>query len=369
MNPIANPETIPMTTTRIVKKLRSRVIVENVYEANKGTGAGGSNTNLFGKKFEFKTDNEKRLLSHGFVKKHLSAKKQDYYLTKTFEDRVVVFVLQNGLKSYVKNKYNIELFRCPDEAYIIEYKNGQKVIKILEKKEQHVEGSVETKLWSCPSLKEEYEIVLGPGFEVSYGLCLNNFLKSKMTSISKKYVILNTILNRHNIKIMFGDDPTYFEQLDNWIEPKHEVIESKPEVIESKPEVIESKLEVIETKVEVIETKEDEVKPEVIESKEEPKLEITETKEEPKLEVIETKEEPKLEVKLEVIETKEEVIKQKKNIKVIKIKKEVETCKQKEPTAYVLFCRKHREEVKNGNPQMKAVDITRELARLWKISK
>ena len=65
MNPIANPETIPMTTTRIVKKLRSRVIVENVYEANKGTGAGGSNTNLFGTKFEFKTDNEKRLLSHG----------------------------------------------------------------------------------------------------------------------------------------------------------------------------------------------------------------------------------------------------------------------------------------------------------------
>jgi hypothetical protein len=54
------------------------------------------------------------------------------------------------------------------------------------------------------------------------------------------------------------------------------------------------------------------------------------------------------------------VIKQK-NIKVIKIKKE--------PTAYVLFCRKHREEVKNGNLQMKAVDITRELARLWKISK
>ena len=247
------------------------------------------------------------------------------------------------MKSYVKNKYNIELFRCPDEAYIIEYKNGQKVIKILEKKEQHVEGSVETKLWSCPSLKEEYEIVLGPGFEVSYGLCLNNFLKSKMTSISKKYVILNTILNRHNIKIMFGDDPTYFEQLDNWIEPKHEVIESKHEVIESKPEVIESKPEVIESK-------EDEVKPEIIESK----TEIIESK----TEIIESKVEI-IESKVEIIESKDEV--KQKNIKVIKIKKE--------PTAYVLFCRKHREEVKNGNPQMKAVDITRELARLWKISK
>lgn len=34
----------------------------------------------------------------------------------------------------MKNKYNINLFRCPDEAYIIEYTNGKKVIKILEKK-------------------------------------------------------------------------------------------------------------------------------------------------------------------------------------------------------------------------------------------
>jgi len=34
----------------------------------------------------------------------------------------------------MKNKYNIELFRCPDEAYIIEYTSGRKVIKILEKK-------------------------------------------------------------------------------------------------------------------------------------------------------------------------------------------------------------------------------------------
>jgi hypothetical protein len=26
----------------------------------------------------------------------------------------------------MKNKYNIELFRCPDEAYIIKYNTGKK---------------------------------------------------------------------------------------------------------------------------------------------------------------------------------------------------------------------------------------------------
>jgi hypothetical protein len=34
----------------------------------------------------------------------------------------------------MKDKYNIDLFRCPDEAYIIEYTSGRKVIKILENK-------------------------------------------------------------------------------------------------------------------------------------------------------------------------------------------------------------------------------------------
>ena len=39
------------------------------------------------------------------------------------------------------------------------------------------------------------------------------------------------------------------------------------------------------------------------------------------------------------------------------------------PSEYVMFCRLHREEVKVNNPKMKGVDITRELARLWKIEK
>jgi len=101
---------------------------------NKGTGAGGANTNLYGKIFEEKTNNETRLLEQGFTKTAINKKtKFGYYLSKTFEDKKIVFVLQSGLKEYIKTFYNIELFRCPDEAYIIEYANGKRVIKILEK--------------------------------------------------------------------------------------------------------------------------------------------------------------------------------------------------------------------------------------------
>jgi hypothetical protein len=184
-------------------------VMLNEVMLNKGSGAGGANTNYHGKKFEEKTNNYQRLIDNGYTK-------NGYYLTKTVEDKSIVFVLQNGLKTYMKMKYNIDMFRCPDEAYIIEYTCGRKVIKILEKKEQRVEGSVETKLWSGPSLKREYELVLN-GFEVYYGFCVSSFLKNKLISNKQKYIILNTILNENNIAVLFGDDENYSLKLDNWI--------------------------------------------------------------------------------------------------------------------------------------------------------
>lgn len=187
---------------------------------NKGTGAGGANTNKFGKKFEEQTKNQQRLLDMGYTRHSFTKnpkKASDCYLSKTFEDKTMIFVLQTGLKTYMKNIYNIDLFRCPDEAYIIEYTSGKKVIKILEKKEQRVEGSVETKLWSGPSLKREYELVLGDDFEVVYGFCVNEFLKNKLLSNTKKYVVLNKILEESSITVLLGDDENYFDTLDNWV--------------------------------------------------------------------------------------------------------------------------------------------------------
>jgi hypothetical protein len=183
---------------------------------NKGIKTGGANTNYFGKIFEKNTNNYERLLQQGYIKIVFTKKTNDYYLSKTFKNKTIHFVVQSGLKTYMKNKYNIEIFRYPDEAYIIEYTNGKKIIQVLEKKSQKVDGSVETKLWSGPSLKREYELVLGKDFNVFYGFCVNNFLKNKIISNNKKYIILNTILDENNISVLFGDDKNYFEILDNW---------------------------------------------------------------------------------------------------------------------------------------------------------
>lgn len=221
------------------------VLVVDVSNLNKGNGAGGANTNLYGKKFEEKTNHEPLLNLNGYTKQFFNSKtnlksnpnSNNYYLSKTVDynngKKTITFVSQTGFKKYMKKKYNIDLFRFPDEAYIIEYDNSdlnpnnlndptnsptKKIIKILEKKEQHVNGSVETKLWSSPSLKREYELILGNQFEVNYGLCLSKFLQNKIVSPKhRKYTTLNTILNEANITCLFGDDDNYFELLNNWI--------------------------------------------------------------------------------------------------------------------------------------------------------
>ncbi len=74
---------------------------------NRGTGAGGSNTNGNGKKFEEKTKNRIQLLNNGYIQTNFIKKPKkdtDYYLSKTFEDKTIIYVTQSGLKKYMKNK-------------------------------------------------------------------------------------------------------------------------------------------------------------------------------------------------------------------------------------------------------------------------
>jgi hypothetical protein len=79
------------------------------------------------------------------------------------------------------------------------------------KKEQNVEGSVDTKLMAVPLFKEEYE-------EALEAFCVSKFLQDKIMSLNKKYIIFNKLMKKHNIAILFGDDENYFETVDNWID-------------------------------------------------------------------------------------------------------------------------------------------------------
>ena len=184
---------------------------------NKGTGAGGAKTNEKGKGFENETSIEEYLFKDKYEKGWFNTNSpHGYYLRKNKEDTSITYFKQGGLKHYFMKEYNIELCRNPDEAYIIKTKDTT-TVKILEKKEQHREGSVETKLWAGPSLKREFELILGDKFKVEYAFCLSKFLFDKMTSKTKKYVILSQIFKENNIDIFYGNDPDYYNKLMDWI--------------------------------------------------------------------------------------------------------------------------------------------------------
>jgi len=189
---------------------------------NRGTGAGGVNTNTNGKSFEALTNNQSKLIEQGYEKHIINKNKYGYYYKKQFEDKEIVYVLQAGFKTYMNKMYkidNAEIFREPDEAYIITYKTGRQVIKFVEAKTQNVEGSVDIKLLASPMFVEEYKIALDDKFEIEYLLCLDTYFQKEFEKKDKKgkYRILEKILEKFKIPILFGKDNDYFEKLNAYI--------------------------------------------------------------------------------------------------------------------------------------------------------
>lgn len=187
---------------------------------NKGTGAGGANTNVTGKSFEQKTENETRLLANGFVRKQIPGFEKNtnsYYLIKEkSQTESVVYLTQGGLKKYFEYFFKKELCRHPDEAYL--FRNGDKyTLKVLEKKNQNTSGSVDTKLLAGKGFIDEYEFLLGESFAVKYAFCISAFLKKDYVADCLKSKALRHINQKYGIAVLFGDDSNYYETLDVWI--------------------------------------------------------------------------------------------------------------------------------------------------------
>jgi len=185
--------------------------------ANRGTGAGGAGTNASGLPFEEKTGNQARLQEGGYSMVAMQGGgKFSYYLEKDG----VVFLMKGGLKTYMKEKYGVEMFREPDEAYLIrDAESGVTQLKILEKKNQNTEGSVDTKLLAGPGFLYEYKWCLrGMEIHVDYAFCVSNFLKEKIMSDKPKWRALRDINKEYGITLLFGDDEDYFERLDEWLQ-------------------------------------------------------------------------------------------------------------------------------------------------------
>jgi hypothetical protein len=182
---------------------------------NRGTGAGGAATNLSGIAFESQTSIIPKLTELGYQTSLFDKTKNGYAMSKNYSTHSVLFMTQGGLsKLFIENK----LFRHPDESFlIIEKSSGKKTLKIIEKKYQSVSGSVDLKLALGPYFIEEYQEVLGPEITIEYAFCLCNFLKTEYTSDVKKWKTMRTINERHGIKVFFGEDANYIDDVSSWV--------------------------------------------------------------------------------------------------------------------------------------------------------
>ena len=219
------------SASAIVQAMRLKPVIVRAAEqmdvqevlVNRGTGAGGANTNKSGKTFEQKTENESRLLAAGFIKKPIVEKnkaKFNYFLERTVSPTSsIVYLTQGALKLYFKSIFSVEMHRCPDEAYL--FRQGDKyLLKILEKKNQNVAGSVDTKLMAGNGFIRDYKKCLataGKTFDVQYAFCISDFLKQDYVSDCQKFKNLREILEEDGIAVLFGDDEDYYDHLDAWI--------------------------------------------------------------------------------------------------------------------------------------------------------
>lgn len=181
----------------------------NTIMENRGTGAGGSNTNKNGKSYEDKVDIEQKLIDIEFFLKIQN--KNINYSSKKLYNKVVYYFKQANLKKYLQLN-GITIYRNPDIAYLKEYNDGKKHLTIFEIKNQNGSGSVDTKLWAGIGLKEEYEICLGKDYTIDYNFILSDYFKNQF-DISPKFKILKKILLKHNINILYGSDEDYEETM------------------------------------------------------------------------------------------------------------------------------------------------------------
>ncbi len=188
---------------------------------NKGTGAGGANTNYNGLSFEEKTSIESKLEECKYIKKNIKINNRKGYY---YENNNIIYYTKgskNSFKLYFEKEFKIITYRQPDEAYLIKLDDNNYILKILEKKNQNVDGSVEDKLKTGAFNRREYELMINIHenikFKVIYYFCVSKFLQEKLESDNIKYKNIKKIMEEDTIGVLYGDEDNYQDKLSEWI--------------------------------------------------------------------------------------------------------------------------------------------------------
>jgi hypothetical protein len=179
------------------KMIKIKIMKKNIN--NKGTGAGGANTNKNGLKFEEITD---------FKEMYESIEKSQIGIGSevTFKghSRTFIKVSKSALHKYMEKigEKNMNLkpaagCKEPDEAYI-DPDPERNIVFIIEKKFQQESGSVDEKL-QTGCFKQSHYKDLFPNFKIYYMYCLSDWFKRN------EYESVLNYLTNGGIPIFWGN--------------------------------------------------------------------------------------------------------------------------------------------------------------------
>jgi hypothetical protein len=194
--------------------------MENII-INRGTGAGGANTNKHGLAFEDTISSVSSLQARGFQPIKYGKLEHMFYLKKEYNDtnKVVYYAKKKSFKHLIQRLFSIVMFKEPDEAYLIHnHSDDTYELCIIEIKNQNRDGSVEEKLMTANTVRRMYEKALQQRVKVRYAYSVSNFLKHKLTSNTLKYLILQEIYMEDGIKLFYAEDEDYLQQLSKWLD-------------------------------------------------------------------------------------------------------------------------------------------------------
>ena len=171
---------------------------------NKGTGAGGANTNKNGLPYEVLTELNERILliNKGEFSDTISFKGYDKKFIKTKQSKFFKY-MKDEMDPTIQKAHGC---KNPDECYI---DKESKNIFIIEKKFQQVSGSVCEKI-QTPDFKLWQYSETFPDYNIIYMYCLSDWFKKNCVR-ELKY------LDIKGFKYFWGSSETYKDDIINFI--------------------------------------------------------------------------------------------------------------------------------------------------------
>ena len=192
--------------TRVSKEKFTSFNIKNIGMPleNRGTGAGGANTNASGLPFEEQTD----LKTNHLV---LHQSKHSTIMHFNNSEKQYVYTKQKGFEIYMGTKINKNIkalhgAKRPDEVYIDE---ENKIIFMIEKKNQNTSGSKCECLQTAANKRRNLTRRI-PDYKIIYMYCLSIWFKENCQAELEDLI-------EDNIPVFWGNDEHYKEHIIDFI--------------------------------------------------------------------------------------------------------------------------------------------------------